>query len=90
VLTRILLGALFKKLDLTEFGTKKSDCRFGTFRLLGGGAISSKFDTITIKGFFFFEILEEIPTLLSRIFIAKLESDQLSLYRLAVFVICEL
>jgi hypothetical protein len=52
VLTRILLGALFKKLDLTEFGTKKSDCRFGTFRPLGGGGISSKFDTITIKGNF--------------------------------------
>jgi len=35
VLTGILLGDLFKKLDLTKFGTEKSDCRFGTFRLLG-------------------------------------------------------
>jgi hypothetical protein len=52
VLTRILLGALIKKLDLTEFGTKKSDCRFGTFRPLGSGNISSKFDTITIEEFF--------------------------------------
>jgi len=33
VLIRILLGALFKKLDITKFGTEKSDCRFGTFRL---------------------------------------------------------
>jgi hypothetical protein len=47
VLTRILLGALFKKLDLTKFGTEKSDCRFGTFRLLGNGGY---FFTITIKG----------------------------------------
>ena len=40
-------------------------------------AVSSKFDIITIKGFFF-EISEEIPTLLSRILVAKLESDRLS------------
>jgi hypothetical protein len=39
VLIKILLGCLFKKLDLTEFETEKSDCRFGTFRLVGSGAI---------------------------------------------------
>jgi hypothetical protein len=49
VLIKILLGCLFKKLDLTEFETEKSDCRFGTFRLVGSGAISLKFETITIK-----------------------------------------
>ena len=49
MLIRILL---FKKLDLTEFGTKKSDCGFGIFRSLGGGGIFSKFDTIIIKGKF--------------------------------------
>jgi hypothetical protein len=50
VLIKILLGGLFKKLDLTEFETEKSDCRFGTFRVVGGRVISSKFETITIKG----------------------------------------
>jgi hypothetical protein len=50
VLIKGLLGGLFKKLDLTEFETEKSDCRFGTFRSVGGGVISSKFETITIKG----------------------------------------
>jgi hypothetical protein len=50
VLIKILLGGLFKKLDLTEFETEKSDCRFGTFGLVGGGVISTKFETITIKG----------------------------------------
>jgi hypothetical protein len=50
LLIKILLGGLFEKLDLTEFGTEKSDCRFGTFRLVGGGVISAKFETITIKG----------------------------------------
>ena len=49
VLIKILLGGLFKKLVLTEFETEKSDCRFGTFRLVGG-VISSKIETITIKG----------------------------------------
>jgi hypothetical protein len=52
VLIKILLGGLFKKLDLTEFETEKSDGRFGTFRLVGGQVISSKFETITIKGQF--------------------------------------
>ena len=47
MLIKILLGGLFKKLDLTEFETEKSDCRFGTFRVVGGRVISSKF---TIKG----------------------------------------
>ena len=41
---------LIKRLDLIEFDTDKSDCRFGTFRLVGGGVIVSKFETITIKG----------------------------------------
>jgi len=50
VLIKILLGCLFKKLDLTEFETEKSDCRFGTFTLVGSGVISSKFESITIKG----------------------------------------
>jgi len=50
LLIKILLGGLFEKLDLTEFGTEKSDCRFGTFRLVGGGVIFAKFETITIKG----------------------------------------
>jgi hypothetical protein len=50
VLIEILLGGLFKKLDLTEFETEKSDCRFQTFRLVGCGVISSKFETITIEG----------------------------------------
>ncbi len=49
MLIKILLGGLFKKLDLTEFETEKSDCRFGTFRLVGDWVISSKFETITIK-----------------------------------------
>jgi len=39
-----------KKLDLTKFETEKSDCRFQTFRLVGCGVISSKIETITIKG----------------------------------------
>ena len=89
MLTRILLRVLFKKLNLTEFGTKKSDCRFGTFRPLGGGGISSNIWHYYHKRNFF-EILNEIPTLLSRILIAKLESDWLSPYRLAVFVLLEL
>jgi hypothetical protein len=50
MLIKILLGGLFKKLDLTEFETEKSDCRFQTFRLVGCGVISSKIETITIKG----------------------------------------
>ena len=50
MLVKILWGQLYKKLDLAEFETEKSDCRFGTFRLVGVGVISSKFETITIKG----------------------------------------
>jgi len=39
--TKIRMTAIFiangcKKLDLTEFGTRKSDCKFGTSKLLGG------------------------------------------------------
>jgi hypothetical protein len=49
VLIKILLGGLFKKVDLTEFETEKSDCRFGTFRLVGDWVICPKFETITIK-----------------------------------------
>ena len=49
MLIKILLEGLFRKLDLTEFETEKCDHKFGTFRLVGGGVISSKFDTITIK-----------------------------------------
>jgi hypothetical protein len=50
VLIKILLGGLFKKLDLAEFEIEKSDCRFGTFRLVSDWVICSKFETITIKG----------------------------------------
>jgi len=64
VLIKILLGGLFKKLDLTEFETKKFNCRFGTFRLVGGGVISSKFETYYRRKFV--EILQEIPTFLSK------------------------
>ena len=45
MLIKILLGGLFKKLDLTEFEIEKSDRKFGNFRLVG-----VKFKTITIIG----------------------------------------
>jgi len=50
VLIKIVLGGLFKKLNLAKFETEKSDCRFGTFGLVGDRVICSKFETITIKG----------------------------------------
>ena len=65
MLIKILLGSLFKKLDFTEFETEKSDHKFGTFRLIGDGFISSKFETMTIKENLF-EILREIPTFLPK------------------------
>jgi hypothetical protein len=48
MLIGILQGCLYEKLDLAEFETENSDCRFGTFRSIG----ISKFETITIKGNF--------------------------------------
>jgi len=65
VLIKIVLGSLFKKLNLAKFETEKFDCRFGTFGLVGDRVICSKFETITIKKKIV-EILPEIPTFLPK------------------------